>query len=496
MFADIVREKYPAFIDYYEGVSDTTLNKMESFYDAGNKNKAALRAMLGIPEGTTKLRIKNSTANPTSTFPATIQLLKEIVRESKHKFAEQALEALRNDSAIVKNETSSGGRLSRLLVQIISGPENWRTLASRWQILRNELPALPEAIYQARKAGEVLIQNLYARITSTRKDVVISTDIWDIMNASNSTGFRSCFAIGGAYATSVLSMALDPCVALCYVSNTDARTSAGRFWVYFNMENRAEAILCNPYGAIGQFELDTAGAAITTKLTEVNTASAAFPWLVVNRYRIGAPFTMRVSLHKMASTSTARVYVDSCAAALLYNPAGGGTRLGFVPSFEAAKCPCCGKQHTSAGAYLLCHKCASTAAQDSAEEKAGKQRKPRCLLCNAHIPPEEIHVASGMTICKSCYSTIMESDKCSICGATPVVAVLGGKALCGKHLLEATSRPTPGSAKRIAKLRESLYEEVFQRGDIVANSGPFDGFLKPAEASKFAGILSGSIVTE
>lgn len=449
-----VKDEYPKFFSHHNPHEDWKPTKVRSFVDRVATTKATLMKALGTDEQGRRV-FDAVRPNFQTQFPSTLMSLRAVVlRYMEEKAAQEVVKALNDNEALATNRMNNGAKISRTILKIKDKTHKTKCF-SLWNAIRRELPNMPNTKV-ATKRLELVVQNLFSEIAGETKRLTLSVNPFDILNASNTDNFTSCFRLGGEFGSAPLVMCEHPRVAIGYISTSgEAKKAAGRFWVIFN-DNFSEVVVMKPYGTVGRDVLAHLQGALPN-LLNTNLGYCDVPdWKVALRW----VFTGGVLNHNLVAREAGAqhyIYLDYNCSALLFNKTAGGTKVGFIPKFKKPKCFLCGKTLSRTGS-VLCPSCSS-----EIKKPAKKQTEPEprpawwCPVCLKKQEGDAPHTKIlGAMVCTTCAEQLLEEKPCAVCGSPETVALYRGQHLCEYHLL-----------KRMVK-----------------EGNPFESTVNPSEASK------------
>lgn len=403
---DLIKE-YPAFFDRFiipEGKEQGLLKIAE----LNHANKATLRKMLSIPDNGRK-PLEMEGCKPTLRFKRTLKLLASCVDSRR----DNIIAALKDDDILKNNRLPNGAKLSKAILKAVVRDSIPSHSAINMMRVYGELPKLPEIPSTAGDETHTIslvVQNLFSEIAGNTNRVYLSTNPWDILNASNG-GFVSCFALGREYGTSPFSFVTDSRTIIGYVSSSgDMLHAAGRFWIFFN-EDFTEVIVHKAYGTTGKDVLDLVIKQIADLLGKNREGLVEPDWYVKENYEVAFGLGTGAGIASKAANGVGNVYIDRYAQALLYDRGNGGTHAGFLMTFTPPICPVCGEYFDSQGESYsaLCRKCLKI---------VKRVRNVRCVECGRTLLETKTErTTRGRHLCTVCISSSQSRwIKCKECG--------------------------------------------------------------------------------
>lgn len=478
---DDLKSRYPAFVSKYGKKVNYSKFAFGEIFDENRKRKKELDDILGIDNTVGRLTIK-SDIDVFKEFKYSMEIVGKLLKASGVE-EEQLL-----DGSIMDNRRSSGEKFSRWLLKAI---KDKTFVVDDFDQITKELPRFPVTydLHLKSNAGstDVFIQNLFSEIASSQKIMYISTEMFDILNAGNTSSFGSCFNLNSSMRNAPFTILYAPRVAMVYLSADGSTTKmSARAWLHFN-EDFSEFYIHRKYGIATQAQYDMVCDYIKKRINAMPSKINAPDWERSNH--VGVTHGGSTNATYFACES-GQYYLDSEADTHWYDKGNGGTSVGFlVRVSDFPVCVKCGKENKYG---YFCPECDKTLRRcsrcesyydvdnprisntgicpDCANGKSDADSKEVIInavkLCHACFGKKDgLRKVGKIWLCSDCISTLSApTQKCGLCEKeTSDVAIMFGKPLCRTCMGLLILRHSRGERIEYGNISDSQLQSVLNK---------------------------------
>lgn len=367
---------------------DSDMGALDRIAAQNRHNKSALNnALFGNPQNSfSSLALIPTATRIAKAFPYSIAFLQNIAGQVDLEVSNEIVKA---------NTLPNGAKFSRTLLRKLGDTQN-RTislLGAYDSAIRQELPNMPE---REKCFFNVFLQNFYSGIAAFKAQINISTDIYDIVTASEYTGgWKSCYRWNSGsqanYASSTIIRALDSRTAMVFLTQTNSINKVGRFWLTLSEQFNQFAVF-PAYGDFSPINVKRACQFVIDSLAQNLGIENTWESIDVEKNRYG-------NGHFGESFFRSVAYIDVPAFAYATKPLETG--YGFYATWPKAQCVDCGQEHNEHS--LLCEDCQQTA-------------QVTCVSCGERMSEGEDYYDqhADESLCESCYRD--RFVRCRNCG--------------------------------------------------------------------------------
>ena len=378
--------KYSEYIDKsYERLEEAEITVEREHLDKLEEervtNKALLNTVLELtPENNYRktMDISLTESQIRKVVPETVKFIERIILENYGSKVTKF--------SIVKNKIYSGKKtylkLSKVLTRELSKCHDGYQVTNRlvynlYELSRNEI----NCYNGVNDYVSILIDMVKP------KNIVISTNIYDMLTSSTDTVYSSCYSMyEGQYFNGNLSYIRDSFTCITFVHAGDIHRKIGRSWAYVFPKEFKLAMPGNPYGSMYKPEYMVIRKYIERQISKYHDVKPYWKFIPNVKY----------DNSRLYSGHESPVYFDYSKVGMAYHQRKTDDKAPFL-KFIKARCLSCGKitGNLTSG---LCSDC---------------EGGDYCADCEEYIDGEYFVTQNGNHVCSYCFEN--NYDRCSYC---------------------------------------------------------------------------------
>lgn len=209
-----------------------------------------------------------------------------------------------------------------------------------------------------------------------KRNIVISTNIYDMLTSSTNSSYSSCYSMDGEYFNGNISYIRDTFTVISFKYNSDIARKIGRSWVYMFPEQYK---ILHPTIAYGSMYKDD------FKIIRKNIEHAITRFYNVKNYWKYIP-NVNYQTSEFSNGRNSSVYFDYTKVGMAYNSRLTNSEKPYIEFLDAI-CLKCGRiTDNSKGG--ICYDCSSDF---------------QCECCGDWYNEEPAYVGDGFSLCQRCY---------------------------------------------------------------------------------------------